>query len=106
LNLLKGVTASDFDVVLMDYLYTPANVPTGPGPTIASFTASAQTVSAGTPVTLSWSESNVSYTIIAPQVGPMRGSSATVTPAATTTYMLYATNRFGRSTAKVTVTVQ
>jgi hypothetical protein len=29
-----------------------------------------------------------------------------VTPAATTTYTLYATNEFGRTTATVTVTVQ
>jgi hypothetical protein len=45
------------------------------------------------------------YNIIAPQDGPARGDSITVTPSATTTYILNATNQFGRTTASVTVTV-
>jgi hypothetical protein len=105
LNLLKNIAASNFDVVQMGTIYTPANVPTGPSPTISGFTANPTSVSAGSPVTLSWSTSNTTYNIIDPQVGPVRGTSIVVTPSATTTYSLYSTNQFGRTTATVTVTV-
>ena len=105
LNLLKQITASSFDVVALGAVYTDANVPTGPSPSISSFTANPSTVNAGSPVTLSWSVSNTVYNIIDPQVGPVRGTSIMVTPSATTTYTLYTTNQFGRSTAAVTVTV-
>jgi hypothetical protein len=106
LNLLKAITASNFEVVQQGTIYTPANVPTGPSPTISSFTANPTTVSAGQPVTLSWSVSNSIYNIISPQAGPVRGTSIVVNPSATTTYTLYTTNPFGRTTASVTVTVQ
>jgi hypothetical protein len=105
LNLLKGITASNFEVVTQGTIYTDANVPTGPSPTISSFTANPTTVTAGSPVTLSWSVTNSIYNIIDPQVGPVRGTSIIVTPSATTTYTFYSTNQFGRSTASVTVTV-
>jgi hypothetical protein len=105
LNLLKSLTASDFEVVQTGTVYTPANVPTGSNPAISSFTANPSTVSAGQPVTLSWSVTNSTYNIVNPQVGPVRGTSVIVTPSATTTYTLYTTNSFGRTTAAVTVTV-
>jgi hypothetical protein len=63
-------------------------------------------VSSGTSATLTWDVSNASYVIVSPQVGAVRGTSVTVQPAQTTTYTLYATNQYGRSTATVTVTVQ
>jgi hypothetical protein len=103
---LKQVPASAFDVILIDPLYTQGNVPTGPAPVISSFTANPQTISAGQSVTLSWSVSGASYFVISPQVGGVRGNSITVTPTSTTTYTLYSTNAYGRSTAKVEVTVQ
>ena len=106
LNQLKTITASSFEVVLMNPVYTDANVPTGPPPTITSFTANPTTVSAGQMVTLSWTVSGQIYNIITPQVGPVRGSSIIVVPPATTTYTLDATNQFGRTSASVTVTVQ
>jgi hypothetical protein len=93
-------------VILIDPLYTPSNVPTGPLPVISSFTASPTTVSAGQPVTLSWNVTGASYFVVSPQVGAVRGSSVTVTPTATTTYTLYGTNAYGRSTATVQVTVE
>lgn len=105
LNLLKNITASNFEVVQQGTIYTPANVPTGPSPTISSFTANPTSVTAGSPVTLSWSASNSTYNIIDPQAGPVRGTSIIVTPTATTTYTLFSTNQFGRTTATVTVTV-
>jgi hypothetical protein len=105
LNLLKNITASNFEVVQQGTIYTPANVPTGPNPTISSFTANPTSVTAGSPVTLSWSTSNAEYNIIDPQAGPVRGTSVVLTPSATTTYTLSSTNQFGRTTATVTVTV-
>jgi len=106
LDLLKSLTVSDFEVVQLPEIYTPQNVPTGPGPVISQFTANPQTVAAGQPVTLSWSETGAIYTIVTPQVGPVRGSSVVVTPSTTTTYYLVTTNQYGRKSSKVTVTVE
>ena len=106
LHNLGQVTASDFEIVKMDTVYTQANLPTGSAPSITSFTASQSTVSAGTAVTLNWNVSGASYFIVTPQIGPIRGTSVVVTPTQTTTYTLDATNEFGRTTATVTVTAQ
>jgi hypothetical protein len=103
---LQQVPASAFEVILIDPLYTPVNVPTGPSPVISSFTANPPTVFSGQPVTLSWNVSGVSYLVISPQVGAIRGSSVTVVPTKTTTYTLYGTNAYGRSSATAKVTVQ
>jgi len=101
---LHSVTASDFEVILISPLYTPQNVPTGSNPTINSFTATSSGGS-GDPVTLSWSVTNGEYYIVSPSVGAIRGNSVTVYPTVTTTYTLYATNQYGRSTGQVKVTV-
>jgi hypothetical protein len=107
LHNLTTLTASDFEVVTLGTVYTSANVPTGSAPTISSFTASTSNpVSAGTAVTLSWAATGASYYIVSPQIGAVRGTSTVVTPTQTTTYTLYATNPFGRTTATVTITVQ
>jgi len=106
LHNLEMVTGSDFEVVMVDQLYTAANVPTGASPTVASFTASATTITAGQPVTLSWVVSNSDYNIITPQLGPVRGSSVVVMPAATTTYSFVSTNQYGRTTTTLKITVQ
>ena len=103
LHNLGQVTASAFDVVQMNPIYTAANVPQGAAPVISSFSASSTTVSAGMPVTLSWSSTGT-YFLISP-IGPVRGNQVTVSPTQTTTYTLYATNPYGRTTATVTVTV-
>jgi hypothetical protein len=106
LHNLGNVTASDFEVVQMTPIYTASNVPQGSPPTIASLTASAQSVSSGTPVTLSWNVTGATYFVVSPDIGAVRGTSAVVTPAQTTTYTLYATNAFGRTTATITITVR
>jgi hypothetical protein len=107
LHNLTTLTASDFEVVTLGTVYTSANVPQGSSPNISSFTASTSNpVPAGTAVTLSWTATGASYYIVSPQIGAVRGTSAVVTPSATTTYTLYATNQFGRTTATVVVTVQ
>ena len=105
LHNLGNVTASDFDVIQISPLYTSANVPSGPAPQIAQFIASANSVSAGTPVTLSWQVTGASYVIVSPGVGATRGTSVSVSPSATTTYTLYATNAYGQTTASTTITV-
>ena len=104
LHNLTDVTASDFDVIQMTPVYTASNIPQGAAPVIASFTASSQSVSAGTPVTLSWSLTGASYVIVSPGIGAVRGTSAVVTPTQSTTYTLYATNAFGRTTATLNIT--
>jgi len=103
LHNLGQVTAADFDVIQMNPIYTSANVPQGAAPVITSFTASPTTVAAGSPLTLNWNSTGTYY-LISP-IGPVRGSQVTVSPTATTTYTLYATNPYGRTTATVTVTV-
>jgi hypothetical protein len=103
LHNLGSVTASDFDVIQISPLYTNANIPSGASPQISQFAASANSVSAGTPVTLSWQVTGASYIIISPTVGATRGTSTTVSPTSTTTYTLYATNAFGQTTSSVTI---
>jgi hypothetical protein len=105
LHNLGNITASDFEVVQMNPIYTAANVPSGANPVITAFNASSQLVSAGTPVTLSWNVTGASYLIVSPDVGAVRGTSMVVTPSQSTTYTLYATNAFGRSTATINITV-
>ncbi len=106
LHNLSQVPASAFEVVQMNPIYSEANVPQGASPVIANFGASSTSITAGQNVALSWSVSGAQYIIISPQVGAVRGNSVTLNPTATTTYSLYATNQYGRTTATVTVNVQ
>ncbi|HTZ59429.1 MAG TPA: putative Ig domain-containing protein [Acidobacteriaceae bacterium] len=105
LDALKNIDASNFEVVQMGTVYDDASAPTGAVPTISSFTASETTIAAGTAVTLSWATANDSYDFI-DVVGPVRNGMQVVTPSATTTYTLNATNQYGRATKSVTVNVQ
>ena len=105
LHNLSAIDASNFEVVQMPTVYDSATAPNGAAPVISSFTASQDSVSAGTPVTLTWNVTGDSYDFI-DVVGTVRGGSQTVTPTTTTTYTLNSTNAFGRSTKSVTVTVQ
>lgn len=105
LHALGNLKASDFEVVQIGTVYTNATAPTGANPQITSFTASQTSVAVGTPVTLSWQTSGALYVIVSPGVGAVRGTSVSVTPAQTTTYTLYATNAFGRTTSTQTITV-
>jgi len=105
LDSLKTVPSSAFEVVQINPLYTNSNYPTGAAPVISSFTSSAPHVSSGGSVTLSWNVTGASYLIVSPGAGAVRGSSVTVNPTATTTYTLYATSQYGRTSSTVTVTV-
>ncbi len=105
LDSLKSVPSSAFEVVKMSPVYDNSNYPTGSAPVISSFTASASHVSPGGSVTLSWNVGSADYIIVSPGPGAVRDTTATVKPNATTTYTLYATNQYGRTTATVTVSV-
>ena len=105
LSRLKTINASNFEVVSMNTVYTNSNVLTGLAPVISSFTATPTSVAAGQSVTLNWATSSDAYNVISPTVGPVRNASIFVTPASTTSYTLYSTNQYGRTTAAVNVTV-
>ena len=104
LHNLGQVRTSDFEVLAAPQIYTSQNVPEGASPAVSSFTASTS-ISRGTQVTLSWQVSGASYVIVSPDLGALRGTSAVVAPTQSTTYTLYATNAFGRTTATVNITV-
>jgi hypothetical protein len=106
LHNLTSLTGADFDVVTTGPVYTESNVPSGASPAIGAFNTSATYIRKGGSVTLSWSTIGAIYNIISPTVGPVRGTSITVSPNTTTTYTLYSTNQYGRNTATVTVAVQ
>jgi len=106
LHNLSSLTGADFDVVTTGPVYTESNVPSGASPVIGAFNTSSTYITKGRSVTLSWSTSGAIYNIISPTVGPVRGTSITVSPNTTTTYTLYSTNQYGRSTATATVAVQ
>jgi hypothetical protein len=105
LSKLKTITASNFEVVPTGPVYTNSDVPTGPAPVIGSFTANPTSVTAGNSVTLNWTTSSAIYNVISPTIGPVRGSAIAFNPKSTTTYTLYSTNQYGRTTARVRVTV-
>ena len=105
LNALKAIPASDFEVVQMGAVSTMDQPPTGAAPAITSFKASATTVAAGTAVTLTAATTGASYSYI-DKAGFLRGTSMTVTPAATTTYTLTSRNAYGTVSKSVTVTVR
>jgi hypothetical protein len=105
LDSLKTVPASAFEVVQMNPVYTSANYPTGAAPMVIAFTASATHVASGGAVTLSWNVTSADYVIVTPGPGAVRDATVTVNPTATTTYTLYATNAYGRTSSTVTVSV-
>lgn len=105
LHALGQITAGDFEVIAAPQIYTSANVPQGSAPQITSFTASNTSIAAGSSATLSWQVTGATYVIASPAIGAVRGTSVSVSPAQTTTYTLYATNSFGRTTSTVTITV-
>jgi hypothetical protein len=76
-----------------------------PSPAITSFAASPAAVNPGQAAALAWTVTGASTLRIDPEVGPVTGTSVTVTPAATTLYTLTATNSNGAATATATVQV-
>ena len=75
-------------------------------PVVNSFTAIPSDIAAGSSSTLSWSVSNATSVTIEPGVGTFASSGHTiVSPAATTTYILTATNADGSTRARTQVAV-
>ncbi|MFT5853342.1 MAG: arylsulfatase A-like enzyme [Verrucomicrobiales bacterium] len=78
-------------------------------PVISSFEAASPSIPSGSSTTLSWDSAGATSLSIAPDVGDVTGistdgtGSIVVTPTATTTYTLTATNAIGASSATVTV---
>ena len=96
---------------------TPPTTPTSPvdipptvvseaPPEISYFTGSPTSINHGDSSTLSWSVANASSVHISSGIGPVATTGfRSVSPAATTTYTLTATNSYGPNTRTVTVTV-
>ncbi|GAC1417797.1 MAG: hypothetical protein NVSMB62_08930 [Acidobacteriaceae bacterium] len=103
LSALKGISATNFEVVKIGAVYDANNAPKGPAPVINSFTASSSTVASGGSVTLTPNVTGASYVFI-DKVG-FAGGPVKVSPSATTTYTLTARNSYGSTTASTTVTV-
>jgi len=74
-------------------------------PTIVLFVATPAAIASGGSSVLSWDVLGATLLSIDNGVGPVTGTSTTVTPSATTTYRLSATNSVGTVTSDVTVTV-
>ena len=92
---LEAATVTESVTVVVDAL-----------PEIASFTASPPIIAPGEDATLAWQVSGATTITISDGIGAVgaQGSQA-VSPAATTTYTLTATNSTGTVTAEATVTV-
>jgi hypothetical protein len=105
LGQLKTLVGSDFEVVQMGAIYSKANPPPiGSAPVINSFTPSPASIGRGQSTTLNWDVTNANYSLIS-TIGPVRGTSISVSPKKTTTYTLYATNQYGRTTGTAVVMV-
>lgn len=84
----------------------PASTPSGGNaPVIRSFTATPAAIQAGATSTLAWDVAGAASLHIAPGLGAVTGGSRAVAPAATTEYILTASNASGAATARVTVTI-
>ncbi|MEY2667979.1 MAG: hypothetical protein RJA59_617, partial [Pseudomonadota bacterium] len=74
-------------------------------PAILSFTATPATIAAGGSTVLAWNVTGADTISIAPGLGQVSGTSISIRPVATTTYVLTARNAGGTSTSSVTVTL-
>src|SRR6185295_6952130 len=78
----------------------------GPVPPTATFSASPTSISSGQSATLTWNATNATTIAINQGIGTVAASGTrSVSPTATTTYTLTATNSAGSTTATATVTV-
>ena len=96
---LDAIGSENFEVVQMTPEFPgwdSATAPTGNAPVISKFTASATSVSSGSPVTFTYTVSGDSYDYI-DMIGPVTAGSGSVTisPTATRTYTLYSMNQYG-----------
>jgi hypothetical protein len=106
LRRLRIVTANNFEVVKMGTVFTATNVPKGTAPRIDSFSVSKIAAADGHAVRLEWKVRDSIYNFISPEVGPVRGNTVMVTPSTNTTYTIYATNQYGRTTKSLQVSAR
>jgi len=91
-------------LLMIIFLLGAGCVPTPP--TVVSFSVSPSTITAGQLATLTWAVNNASLVKINPFSGNQYPSGSTVvSPPATTTYVLIASNAFGSITATALLTV-
>ncbi|MCH2064447.1 MAG: lamin tail domain-containing protein [Roseibacillus sp.] len=102
---------SDEDLAMVFNHGALAFDPPAPVPVINSFTASASSITPGSPVTLSWETGNADTLAITPGIGSVNSQTAEgrgsleLTPEKTTLYTLTATNDEGTASASVQVIV-
>ena len=92
-------------VVLLGGCAGPRTPIAGAVPTIDSFAAAPAAIQSGQRATLSWSVSGATALTIDNGVGAVTGSSTTVAPSVTTTFVLSASNAAGSVQRTATVTV-
>ncbi len=100
-----NVTTADAAPTHKVFLPLVIRSPAGSPPVIHAFSASPASIAPGGSSTLSWNVTGATSLSISPGVGAVTGSSRVVNPAATTEYTLIATNAYGSTNAKTTVTV-
>ncbi len=104
LVVLIGSTTGCVTVIREEPASTPEE-PTAP-PAINSFTTSPASIISGQRTTLSWDVSGATTISIQPEIGDVGSSgSLQLSPAATTTYILTATNQAGSTSDSASVTV-
>ncbi len=107
LHHLGSLTANDFEVVLMNQIYTPSNVPVRGVAYDLEFHGESRGANGGAGCHAELDSRDVEYNIVTPQVGAVRGNSIVILPpSGKTTYALESTNQYGRTKKTVTVTAQ
>jgi len=94
-----------FLIILLFTFLSGCSGVTPTSPTINSFTASPPGITSGGSSTLSWSVTDADTLSINQGIGTVTGTSITISPTSTTTYILTATNAAGSVTASATITV-
>lgn len=104
-NYQVSVSANGKDIASMPF--TVQNLGAQKGwPVISRFTATPDTISAGQAVTLSWEVSGATRVTLQPEIGTVPNSGTrSITPPATTTYKLIASNDAGATTRELTINV-
>jgi chitodextrinase len=103
---LVAVEYYDWNGTATAQLSWKSNTAPPPVPVISSFTAAPASVSAGQPVTLSWTVSGASALSLSNGIGDVTGQTTViVNPAASAIYTLTASNAAGSSMATAAVTV-
>ncbi|MCK4723573.1 MAG: hypothetical protein KAT75_09715, partial [Dehalococcoidia bacterium] len=104
---LTATNAAGSATATTQIIVAGAAPPPSPGlPVISSFTASPGSITVGDSSTLSWNVSNATSVTVDQGVGPVASAGSTpVSPAATTSYTLTATNAVGWSSVTITVLV-